>query len=456
MKKIFAFAALAMMLVAGSAFAQVSLDPAIVNANNATCDIAVAPAATLLLPYFEVGLGADPTTAQNTIFSLINTSDEPVIAHITVWSNWSVPVLDFNIFLTGYDVQGLSLYDIITRGQIPPTGWPSASGFGARSITTRPARFDPLAPSLCASLPGPIPASILAQVQSALTGGSYFTCAQVGDDSVNAIGYVTVDTANTCTLNLPTEPTYWATEVLYDNVLTGDWQIINPTATTGNYAGGSPLVHIRAVPEGTDTAISAQPTPFPTTFYARYSGGTDRRQPLPALFAARYIDGGAGNFNTRFLVWREGPVVTACGTANSSFAFTELVRFDERENPTTNVSICPVSPCFEEEFGLPETSAVSMAHPAIPADTNNADLGGWIYFNLNDPNNTGAAAGAIATQNWVVVDMTAEGRYGVDFDATFLANGCTPEMGVTSSGRTGLKIMPESFRDAYLPTTGLR
>jgi hypothetical protein len=32
----------------------------------------------------------------------------------------------------------------------------------------------------------------------------------------------------------------------------------------------------------------------------------DRRQPLPPLFAARYIDGGTGAYATNLTVWREG------------------------------------------------------------------------------------------------------------------------------------------------------
>jgi hypothetical protein len=34
--------------------------------------------------------------------------------------------------------------------------------------------------------------------------------------------------------------------------------------------------------------------------------------------------------------------------------------------------------------------------------------------------------GQIATQAWVVVSMSAEGRFSVDFDATSLDNGCSP------------------------------
>ena len=66
MKKLTVWALLAMFVVAGSAFAARGgrrgcdvphrLGPATTN-NDDSCDIGAAPAATLLLPYFEVDLG---------------------------------------------------------------------------------------------------------------------------------------------------------------------------------------------------------------------------------------------------------------------------------------------------------------------------------------------------------------------------------------------------------------
>src|SRR5437667_11698044 len=104
--------------------------PATTN-NNDSCDIGVTPAATLLLPYFEVDTAAAAGTGATTLFTITNTSRFPQIAHVTLWTDWSFPVLDFNIFLTGYDVQGINLFDVIVRGFVisAPTG---------TSITTVP------------------------------------------------------------------------------------------------------------------------------------------------------------------------------------------------------------------------------------------------------------------------------------------------------------------------------
>src|SRR5439155_26255652 len=85
-----------------------------------SCDIGVAPAATLLLPYFEVDFVSAAATARTTLFTITNTSRMPAIAHVVLWTDWSFAALDFNIFLTGYDVQSINLYDIFNPGMIAP------------------------------------------------------------------------------------------------------------------------------------------------------------------------------------------------------------------------------------------------------------------------------------------------------------------------------------------------
>src|SRR5262245_53753397 len=76
------------------------------------------PAATLLLPYFEVDL-ANPAGA-NTLFTVNNASAAAVLAHVTLWSTMHVPVYTFNVYLTGYDSQPMYVRDII-NGVLPQT-----------------------------------------------------------------------------------------------------------------------------------------------------------------------------------------------------------------------------------------------------------------------------------------------------------------------------------------------
>lgn len=98
--------------------------------NDDSCDIGTYPAATLLLPYFEVDLSATPQAT--TIFSVTNVSATPQIANVTIWTDWAFPVISFPIFLTAYDVQPINLYDVIARGVIGGVGGMSTNSPNAR------------------------------------------------------------------------------------------------------------------------------------------------------------------------------------------------------------------------------------------------------------------------------------------------------------------------------------
>src|SRR5256714_3398805 len=149
---------MAVLLVAGSAFAGGHLSvapnatfnngllPTSTN-NDDTCDIASsAPAATLLLPYFEVDFKSPQTTARTTLFTIVNVTDLPQIAHVVVWTDWSFPALDFNIFLTGYDVQGINMYDIFAKATIAPGAVSGTGGTSSNTTvpTTPPRALSPL------------------------------------------------------------------------------------------------------------------------------------------------------------------------------------------------------------------------------------------------------------------------------------------------------------------------
>ena len=77
------------------------------------------PGATLLLPYFEVD--PDNSRGMTTLFTVRNASAGPVVAHVTLWTNLSIPVLSFEIYLTGYDSEAVNLYDVFVLGNLPIT-----------------------------------------------------------------------------------------------------------------------------------------------------------------------------------------------------------------------------------------------------------------------------------------------------------------------------------------------
>ncbi|HEX3583476.1 MAG TPA: hypothetical protein VH087_17020 [Thermoanaerobaculia bacterium] len=383
--------------------------------NNASCDIGYYPAATLLLPYFEVDINSSTTTALSTTVTVVNTSKQPQIVRATVWTDMGYPIFWFNLFLTGYDAQSLSLYEVLVRGRLPITSSSSAPGRASASNASNPYTMQN---TLCDSIAGSIAPPLLQRIQSALTTGVMGAGAcPVGTAHKNAIGYITLDVVNSCSDDSPLDAKYWNDVLLYDNVLTGDYIRINPSSS-GKEAGANPLVHVRAIPEsGPSGARTA--TPFPYTFYDRYAHGGDRRQPLPSIFGVRFIDGGPTAFLTSLTIWREGTATASndpCDyAANAKLALphTNVVRFDEHENATVNAS----------DGSTPASLLLPANSPILPPVSAAGDHGGWFWLSLDN----GRMGGAMKrpSQNWIIVQMNAEGRYGVDFDATFLANGCT-------------------------------
>jgi hypothetical protein len=479
-------------------FSLLGAQPATTN-NNDSCDVAVYPAATLLLPYFEVDTGAPIGTGATTLFTITNTSRYPQIAHVTVWTDWTFPVLAFNVFLTGYDVQGINLYDVIVRGiianiprgtsitTVPGSPQPVGSALGSTPLsnTSNPnfvTSGDLDVSKTCVVLPGLIPPDIVDAVRNALTvgigynaGGVNCGSSQVGfNHGTSARGYVTVDVVSYCSTQFPTDRdgNYFSgptAPLLFDNVLLGDYQQIGPTpagsGTSTFDAGGSPMVHIRAVPEGGLSGASGGQsiaTNLPFTFYDRYTPAAaraaDRRQPLPSVWAARYIQGGAAGFATDFKIWREGITagVPTCSEVrvNSSIVLTDIIRFDEHENSYgLHILACP-SLCIVPPLSLPAASRTASWSSVFPALTG-TDVGGWLYFNLSSGtrdgssgachavlsaqregfgtcNNgaVGASGSRTTSQNWVITSMfgaAGTNRLSVDFDTAALGNGCTPE-----------------------------
>ncbi len=85
-----------------------------------TCAFDNVPAATLLFPFVAYNY-TDGAQGVNTLFTVTNTSSEAQIVHITVWTDFSIAILDFNILLTGYDVQPMDIRTILANGQLPVT-----------------------------------------------------------------------------------------------------------------------------------------------------------------------------------------------------------------------------------------------------------------------------------------------------------------------------------------------
>ena len=292
------------------------------SAGAITCTIDQRPAATLLIPYFQATYNPDGTaaatgaSAADTLVTIGNASSAPMLVHVTVWNDRSEVALDFNLALTGFDIQSWSMGQLL-RGFIPETPvnqshvpqvkdshqvlttgnvcqsnpaslvYPTAGGY-LRVKPTFPASNLDNDNATTVYPPGPFPSSFLFQVLDTLDTTKDTTTCLGGVDNVitNPIhGYVTIDHANYCTLTNPDDPLYWTNDAAgFENNLWGDYIYTNGA---GLGTGGFPAVAIEATScvdfvdclgnpgsLADNTAAPANPAsstgPGKRTFYRRY------------------------------------------------------------------------------------------------------------------------------------------------------------------------------------------
>ena len=88
------------------------------------CANDVVPASTLLFPFvqYDYVAGLAGNNGATTLFAITNVSNRAQIVHITLWTDYSIAILDFNVVLTGYDVQTINIRDILRDGILPYEG----------------------------------------------------------------------------------------------------------------------------------------------------------------------------------------------------------------------------------------------------------------------------------------------------------------------------------------------
>jgi hypothetical protein len=415
------------------------------------CTIDDVPAATLLLPYFEVDLDANGNgvlcegadRGVNTLFSINNASATAVLAHVTFWTDHSKPTLDFDVYLTGFDIQTISIYDIFCLGNLPRT----ASDGQDPSDTISPQ--GPLSQDInfasCAALPYAQPTltgEALVSRRDAHIGefATLFGGCMGADHGDNiARGYVTADTVSQCNLLFPSSAGYFSSGIATNqNVLWGDYFYVD---NVNNFAQGETLVHIEGCQPGDGyigyVGNGAGHCPFAPgdyTFYGRYAGlaGQDQREPLPTTFGSRFIQGGDFTGGTDLIVWRDGKTTETGASAAClppswfPLAQTDVVGFDEQEQAEDLCQLDDiVSPpfggeltCFPLEAGrYPVHGVATIGAPLNPS----ADFG-WLYMNLNHTIAADPFPGV--AQAWVTTVMDADSRFSVGFDAVALDNAC--------------------------------
>lgn len=418
------------------------------------CTVDDVPAATLLLPYFEAG----GPTGLNTIFEINNASASAVVAHVVVWSDLSVPVLDFNVYLTGYDVVPINMY-LVVGGILPRTA-PQPQDPDDDISPQGPLSEDVGFPQCENQLPlDPLPPSFVDHLHSSLTGqpSALFNGDCFGRDLGDGIprGYVTVDVVDRCSLQFPGEPGYFVNGgggiAQNGNVLWGNYYYVT---LGGAIASAGPLVHVEADGTNPETAI-----PGEYTFYGRYLtpkwSAADNREPLATNFAARYLTAPASGFTgTSLIAWRDshvsqdsfectatlddpGPVPPNTQLASwFPLGQEEIVIFDEEENVQVPERV-PVSPVPPRAPGLApfpaESQRVQIGGPEFPVPFAN----GWLFLNLNHDVD-GPPEDPAAAQAYVGVEIQNGGLFNVGYDAIALDSACNAShVAVDTTGNGG-------------------
>jgi hypothetical protein len=434
------FALVALLALAGQATAEIGTVDAV-------------PAATLLLPYFEVDLGN--VNGINTLFSINNASATATIAHVTLWTDMSIPTLDFDVYLTGYDIQTISIRDIF-NGNLPVTasdGQDPKDTISPQGDCSQDINFASCTGFLPYSNPV-LGATLLTHIRRAHTGLSSTVfptnrCSAFPYGDNIARGYITVDTVTQCSLLFPSSPGYFTGVADFRNILWGDYFFVN---SGQNFAQGETLVHIESCEPREDSQFNgfgfyqgyvgngAGNCPFAPgeyTFYGRYVAGVgiDQREPLATQFFTRYINGGIFTGGTDLIVWRDskttpsganGPFVCGGSVAWFPLSQADVVGFDEQEQ-CENL-------CFQGDNVSPP---IGGADTCFPLEAQRVAVGGGnvagddfvpsspfgsLFLNLNTST---AAVGGIynrVAQAWVVTIMDADGRFSVGFDAIPLDN----------------------------------
>lgn len=361
------------------------------------------PAATLLVPYFEVDL--DAAEGINTLAAVGNAAGTCVLSRVTLWTDLAVPTLSFYLFLSADDVQTLNLRDLFA-GRLPDT---------SRVLADPSCPVLDFEPCTAAQLDTELVQLELRSVAAAHTGDAdpqAGTCAGVDHGDGRARGYMTVDVVQRCAHD-PTVATWaaseWghpdgyhaATATSTSNVLWGDYFLVDET---NDFAQSEAAVPVVADPNAF--------APGDYTFYGRYHGfdASDARRPLSGRHGIRFLHGGPFDGGTELLVWRDSrsPQVAPapCGELPPWAPLDErsIRLFDEDELPYQ----APSGGVFPWA-----TQRVRVGDAGFPS----AVPFGWLDLDLwHDA--------ATPAQAWVGAVVSARGRFSVQHRATRLDDLC--------------------------------
>ncbi len=388
------------------------------------------PAATLLLPYFEVDR-SDPNGPQ-TRFTVVNSSPVPTIAHATLWTDMGVPTFAFDLYVGGRDSIEVDLRLLFSPGVLPQTS--------AAAFTAGPDSNAHTPNSTCVAtatypgfpVPDAVPGPMLSHLRLAHTGkaspvfGNMCSAANHADNVER--GYITIDAVHACTSKVPTDSGYFAaggTGIASDaNVLFGTYTVID---RGNNVSTASPLLAIEA--SSTDPQTT---TPGGYTFYAGYVNATaiDNRESLgSSVWHARTLNVGFFDPDSELVVWRDPGFAHSafvCGTTPSDFPRQEtgILAFDEQEHPTI-YNPGPIYP----NLTPPPIYPVPLLAQRVAASSMSPYNSGAIFLNLNV--SLAGMPGPIQGQSksYVGVRQRLNGVFGAELPAVQdldCSGGCYP------------------------------
>lgn len=308
-----------------------------------SCLVDKMPSATLLYPYFEVDL--DDPNGRSTLISVNNSSAEPTLAKVVVWTDCHLPILSFDVYLGANDVSTINLRNVLVGGNLVSTS-PDADGQQAFPSCTSPLTN----PTLDAAAVADLQAKLTGQ-PSPVDGQCY---GSERDANRIAVGFLTVDVLNDCsdTIRLPDDPGYFADGGLglasNRNVLWGDYYMIDPSQ---DFAQGFEAVGTVADADRFDDVNIR-------SFYQVTEDQQDNRVPLSSKLRTRFLNGGAFDGSTQFIVWAQrAPELLpfSCADAAGSCPMAADLRldmdfFDESGELTVARRIIPTA--FVSKFDI--------------------------------------------------------------------------------------------------------
>ncbi|MEZ5464037.1 MAG: hypothetical protein R3F22_02195 [Lysobacteraceae bacterium] len=406
------------------------------------------PGATVLIPYFELS----PDASVTTLFWVRNTDTRPRLVRVHLWSDQSVPVFSFNVYLPAYGTQRINMADILIAGFLPSTG-PAVTPIGDMdSLGTQieyPNCNAGTDPDDGAPIYRQLSVNVRAELMARLSGQASSqsgACYGMNHGDAMARGYVTVDVVNVCDILSPDQPGYFVDGgfgiAANDNVLLGGVEYVD---ALNNFAQGSQAPVLEA-----DQNLFV---PGDRTFYGRlhnYSA-KDSREPLPSAWLVDFDN--IGDDSAELLIWRAVPPVFeyACGTLPFPFPLAD----NERAPFDVDGDTPPPWPLF------PPPSQTYMPASALrfPVQHINTTLDGdspgqgsaWLNLNTTfpPPNPSDGVDG----QSWVGVLHSSEGRFSELTVGQALDSGC--RAGTQSTANTSGPIVENPNKPGFLFQDGL-